>query len=137
MKYWISTVIICALYCVNASGEPDKPNIVIFLVDDMGLMDTSVPMLADENGNPKHHPLNDWYRTPNMARLAGQGVRFSSFYAHTVCSPSRISILTGQNSARHRATDWIHPHINNGGRTSHRRGTGKDSERVPSRCRPS
>ncbi len=93
----------------------DKPNIIIFLVDDWGVMDTSVAMLADENGNPKRHPWNDFYRTPNVERLAAQGVRFSSFYAHNVCSPTRISILTGQNAARHCATDWIAPFGNNGG----------------------
>jgi len=99
-----------------SKNNPKKPNIVVFLVDDMGLMDTSVPMLADENGNPQCHPLNDWYRTPNMERLAEQGVRFSNFYAHTVCSPTRVSIMTGQNSARHRTTNWINLHVNNGGK---------------------
>jgi arylsulfatase A-like enzyme len=48
-----------------------------------------------------------------MERLAAQGVRFSSFYSHNVCSPTRISIMTGQNSARHRTTDWINPYQNN------------------------
>jgi hypothetical protein len=47
----------------NASTD-EPPNIILFLVDDMGLMDTSAPMLADENGKPKRYPLNDWYRTP-------------------------------------------------------------------------
>ena len=40
-------------------AEAKKPNIVLFLVDDMGLMDTSVPMLAGPDGKPKRHPLND------------------------------------------------------------------------------
>jgi arylsulfatase A-like enzyme len=48
-----------------------------------------------------------------MERLAAQGVRFSNFYSHNVCSPMRISITTGQNSARHRTTDWINPYQNN------------------------
>ena len=95
------------------STAAQRPNIVLFLVDDMGLMDTSAPMLADENGKPQRHPLNDWYRTPNMERLAAQGVRFSQFYSHSVCSPTRISILNGQNSARHRCTDYINPWQNN------------------------
>lgn len=90
-----------------------RPNIILFLVDDMGLMDTSVPMLTDEDGKPQRYPLNDWYRTPNMERLAAQGIRFSNFYAHNVCSPSRVSIMTGQNSARHCCTDYINPWINN------------------------
>ena len=92
-----------------------KPNIILFLVDDMGLMDTSVPMLADKEGRPKNHPLNDWYRTPNMERLAKQGVRFSQFYAQSVCSPTRVSLMTGQNSARHRVTQFISPESKNAG----------------------
>jgi arylsulfatase A-like enzyme len=104
-----------------AAGRPDKPpvvsaskpNIILFLVDDMGLMDTSIPMMTDKEGKPQRHPLNDWYRTPGMERLARQGVRFSNFYSHNVCSPTRISIMTGQNSARHRTTDWINPYQNN------------------------
>ena len=95
------------------SALEDKPNIILFLVDDMGLMDTSVPMLTDATSKPQRHPLNDWYQTPNMERPAGQGVRFSNFYAHNVCSPSRVSILTGQNAARHRTTDYIYPWKNN------------------------
>jgi arylsulfatase A-like enzyme len=113
MKHWISTLIICALFCAQASAKPDQPHIILFLVDDMGLMDTSVPMLTDENGQPQRHPLNDWYRTPNMERLAAQGVRFSNFYSHSVCSPTRVSIMSGQNSARHRTTDYIFPWKNN------------------------
>ncbi len=87
--------------------DQDPPNIIIFLVDDMGLMDTSVPFLTDAGGNLKSYPLNDFYRTPEMEKLVSQGIRFTNFYAHSVCSPTRTSILTGQNSARHRVTTWI------------------------------
>ena len=93
----------------------EAPNIVVFLVDDMGVMDSSVPFLTDAEGNPQRYPLNDFYRTPSMERLAKQGIRFNQFYAMSVCSPSRISIMTGQNAARHRTTNWIHPDKNNGG----------------------
>ena len=91
----------------------DRPNIVVFLVDDMGLMDTSLPFDVDAQGNPVRHPLNDWYRTPNMERLARQGIRFSTFYCQSVSSPSRTSLLTGQNAARHRTTNWINSESNN------------------------
>ena len=37
----------------------EKPNIILFLVDDMGVMDTSVPFLADKEGKPERHPLNN------------------------------------------------------------------------------
>ncbi|QDU15901.1 Arylsulfatase [Gimesia maris] len=91
------------------------PNIVVFLVDDMGVMDTSVPFLTDSKGQPKRYPLNDYYITPSMERLAKQGIRFNHFYAMSVCSPTRISIMSGQNAARHHATNWINPQKNNAG----------------------
>ncbi len=98
-----------------ADAAQNSPNVVVFLVDDMGVMDTSVPFLTDEKGQPKRYPLNDFYRTPNMQRLAAQGVRFNNFYAMSVCSPTRISIMTGQNAARHHATNWINPRNDNRG----------------------
>jgi arylsulfatase A-like enzyme len=100
---------------VSASADSKLPNIMVFLVDDMGVMDTSVPFLTDENGEPKKYPLNNFYRTPSLERLAAQGIRFNQFYAMSVCSPTRISIMTGQNAARHRATNWINPWGNNAG----------------------
>lgn len=99
----------------SALSAGEAPNILIFLVDDMGVMDTSVPFLTDAEGKPKRYPLNDFYRTPSMERLAGQGIRFNQFYAMSVCSPTRISIMTGQNPARHRATNWINPDSDNAG----------------------
>ena len=51
----------------------------------------------------------------NMERLAARGIRFNNFCAMSVCSPTRISLMTGQNAARHRTTNWINPDSNNGG----------------------
>jgi len=81
----------------------------------MGVMDASTPMLTDAEGRPRRYPLNEYYRTPNLDRLAARGIRFSNFYAMSVCSPTRICILTGQNAARHRTTNWINPDQNNAG----------------------
>lgn len=104
------------LQAANLQSQPAKPpNIVVFLVDDMGVMDTSVPFLTDAAGKPKRYPLNDYYITPSMERLAKQGIRFNHFYAMSVCSPTRISIMSGQNAARHHATNWINPQKNNAG----------------------
>ena len=97
----------------NPGIAQDRPNIILFLVDDMGVMDTSVPFLTDTEGKVQTHPLNEWYRTPNMEKLAAQGIRFSTFYAQSVSSPSRTSIMTGQNAARHRTTNWINSESNN------------------------
>ena len=115
---------------------PQQPNIIVFLVDDMGVMDTSVPMLVDAEGKPKRYPLNDWYRTPSMERLAASGIRFSQFYAQSVCSPTRTSLITGQNATRHRVTNWITPTGNNAGPRGPRNwkweGLGKSDTTLPS-----
>jgi len=103
------------LLAASAVQAADKPNILVFLVDDMGLMDTSLPFLTDGKGNPKSHPLNELYRTPNMEDLASRGMRFETFYANSVCSPIRVSIMTGQSSARHHTTQWIRSEGNNRG----------------------
>lgn len=99
----------------GAALAADRPNVVVFLVDDMGVMDTSVPFLTDAAGKPQRYPLNDFYRTPNMERLAARGIRFNNFSAMSVCSPTRIAIMTGQNAARHRTTNWINPDKDNAG----------------------
>ena len=78
----------------------ERPNIILFLVDDMGWQDTSVPFYSQRT------PLNDIYETPNMERLAAQGMKFTNAYACSVSSPSRVSLLTGMNAARHRVTNW-------------------------------
>ena len=77
-----------------------RPDIVLFMVDDMGWQDTSVPFWTEPT------PLNNTYETPNMERLARQGMCFSEAYASAISSPSRCSLLTGSNAARHRVTNW-------------------------------
>ncbi|MCB8932515.1 MAG: sulfatase [Chthonomonadaceae bacterium] len=79
-----------------ASWVPARPpNIVLLFVDDMGWMD-----LACQG--------SDFYETPNIDRLARQGVRFTNAYAAApVCSPTRAAMLTGKTPARVGITDWI------------------------------
>ncbi len=116
LPLFFSTLLVAlCTFATAATSFGTQPNIVLILVDDMGVMDTSVPFLTDEQGLPKRYPLNEFYRTPNMERLARNGVRFNQFCAMSVCSPTRISIMTGQNAARHRTTNWINPNQNNGG----------------------
>ncbi len=79
---------------------PSKPNIVMFLVDDMGWQDTSVPFWSSGT------PFNERYHTPSMERLAKGGMMFTQAYASSVCSPTRVSLITGMNAARHRVTNW-------------------------------
>jgi len=113
MKQLLSAIFLVALSSPAWAATP--PNIVIMLVYDMGVMDTSVPFLTDASGQPKRYPLNEFYRTPNMERLAAQGIRCNNFCAMSVCSPTRISIMTGQNAARHGTTNWINPDKDNAG----------------------
>ena len=47
--------------CTPAIAQ-DRPNIILFLVDDMGVMDTSVPFLTDAKGEVQRHPLNEYLR---------------------------------------------------------------------------
>ena len=94
--------ILIALACgANAGAAPKPPNIILFLVDDLGQQDVSVPMLD------RASPLNQRYRTPNLEKLAARGVRFSNAYAAApVCTPSRTAILSGQSPARTHITYW-------------------------------
>ena len=74
------------------------PNFVFILIDDMGATD-----LGCYGSN--------FYETPNIDRLAKDGLRFTTGYsACTVCSPTRASLMTGKNPAALRLTDWIPGH---------------------------
>lgn len=113
--FLLASLLVFAGPAFSAEAREAKPNVLLFLVDDMGLMDTSVPFLADQEGRPKRYPLNDLYRTPNMERLARMGTRYSQFYANSVCSPTRTSLMNGQFSARHHTTQFISPERKNTG----------------------
>ena len=90
-----------SLYAQSAENQPDKrPNIIFFLVDDMGWQDTSLPFWTEKT------PYNRLYETPNMERLARQGMMFTQAYASSISSPTRCSLMTGANAARHRVTNW-------------------------------
>jgi len=100
-----SFLLVFLLLAYLFSCEPDEiqevpPNIVVFLVDDMGWQDTSVPFWT------KRTAFNDRYHTPNMELLAREGMKFTQAYATPVCSPTRVSLMTGMNTARHRVTNW-------------------------------
>ena len=112
----LKQILFLLLLLANIATAKTHPNVIIFLVDDMGAMDTSVPFISDEKGQPKKFPLNNMYHTPAMEKLSESGCRFLSAYAMSVCSPSRVSIMTGQNSARHGVTNWINPRTNNAGK---------------------
>ena len=79
--------------CHQSYGQPQ--NIVLFLIDDLGWMDLGCQG-------------STYYQTPNIDKLAAEGVRFTDAYAAcAVCSPTRASILTGKYPARLLLTDWL------------------------------
>jgi arylsulfatase A-like enzyme len=69
------------------AGNEARPNVLLIMTDDQGYGDLGV------HGNPR-------IRTPNLDRLAGESVRFQSFYVSPVCSPTRASLLTGRYNYR-------------------------------------
>lgn len=100
------TLSLILLACTqSACTEPSntKPNIILFLVDDMGWQDTSLPFWNQAT------PLNKKYHTPNMERLASEGMKFTNAYAAPVCTPTRTSLLSGQNAAHTGITNWTSP----------------------------
>ena len=83
--------------------EEMEPNVVLILVDDLGWMDLSCQG-------------SDYFQTPNIDRLATQGMRFTDAYAAcAVCSPTRAAVMTGRLPARVGVTDWIRARFQRGG----------------------
>lgn len=83
---------LCFLACAS---HAQRPNIVLVVADDLGYGD-----LACYGAKDLH--------TPNLDRLAGEGVRFTSCYAgHANCSPARTALMTGRTPSRVGVRDWI------------------------------
>jgi arylsulfatase A-like enzyme len=77
------------------AADVAKPNFIFILIDDLGYSDLGC---YDSK----------FYRTPNLDRMAAQGMKFTEAYAAgPVCSPTRASILTGKYPARLHLTDWL------------------------------
>lgn len=98
-----STVLLPATFlffvsCENQQkkeSEPFKPNILFIYADDLGYHDLSCTG-------------SNYYETPNIDRIAAEGMFFINGYANSqVCSPSRASIMSGKFPPRHGITDWI------------------------------
>lgn len=87
-------------------AQVKQPNIILFLVDDMGWQDCSLPFWD------KPTKLNATYHTPNMERLAAKGMMLTNAYSNAVCTPTRVSLMTGMNVARHGVTNWTNVNIN-------------------------
>ena len=92
--FFIPTAFLLGGFVLHAEKKP-KPNIIFFLVDDLGWSD------AGCYGSKFHE-------TPAIDQMAKEGIRFDNAYSTChVCSPSRASILTGKYPARTNLTEWL------------------------------
>ncbi len=92
---FVGAIVISLFSCQREPQKLEQPNIIFILVDDLGWKD--VGFMGSK-----------FYETPNIDRLAGEGMVFTNAYAASaVCSPTRASILTGRYPARTGITDWI------------------------------
>ena len=92
-------VVLLSLIFIGSTfaADADRPNIIVILCDDLGYGDLAC------YGHPH-------IKTPNLDRMAADGVRFTSCYsAAPVCSPSRVGLLTGRSPNRAGVYDWIPP----------------------------
>ncbi|MES2773849.1 MAG: sulfatase [Bacteroidota bacterium] len=80
---------------MQAQGKTPKLNIIVILADDLGWADLSAYG-------------STFYETPNLDKLASNGIRFTQNYATCpVCSPTRASLMTGKHPVNTGVTDWI------------------------------
>ncbi len=95
MKKILTFCLTFFLFCINHAFSQDKPNVLFIFIDDMGYGDLAC------YGN-KH------YETPNIDRLAQEGIRFNQFYVNApICSPSRVAVTTGQYPFRWGISSFI------------------------------
>lgn len=120
IKTFIQSAAKYAVLCLPVMGckqENTKPNIIIFLTDDLGYNDVSCYRNENFSAHVDGFPTS---QTPNIDRLARQGMRFTDFYGGApVSSPSRAALMTGRNATRVGIYNYIPPdtslmHLKNG-----------------------
>ncbi len=95
LKYTLGGLVAAILLSFNLEAAAEKPNIVFIMTDDLGVRDLSCYG-------------SDFYRTPNLDRLASEGMKFDRAYAAcNVCSPTRAAVLTGRSPHRVHLTDAL------------------------------
>ena len=92
----------CTESQLTAAEDAAPPNILFFIVDDLGWQDTSLKL------HPQGPPHRDAYRTPQLQRLAAEGITFTDAYSSSpVCTPTRTSVMTGRSPQQNQITYWI------------------------------
>src|SRR4029078_3355601 len=90
--FFLACILVCFGIDISAA---DKPNIVLIFADDLGINDLSCSARKDQ-------------ATPNLDRMAAEGMRFTCGYcSQPICSPSRAGILTGKTPGRLPLTTFL------------------------------
>jgi arylsulfatase A-like enzyme len=109
------------------------PNILLMLVDDWGVTDLSEPFAYthyDDSGEPIITKLNLLHKTPNLEKLARNGMKFTMAYATPKCSSTRATLLTGLHPARQGVTSHLAANSTIGDGPNHWRYNGLDATDV-------
>ena len=103
-------LLIALAWCVVSAVAEAQPNIVLIMADDLGWCDTSNTLTT------MGHP-SDFYETPAIDRLAGEGMAFTNAYTNGCnCAPTRAAILSGQWAQRPTNNVYLVGHTNRGGK---------------------
>ncbi|MGI9625640.1 MAG: sulfatase-like hydrolase/transferase, partial [Longimicrobiales bacterium] len=100
---WIALVGLSTMFLAEPA-QAQKPNVVLMLVDNLGFGD-----LSSYNGGTR-----GGMRTPNIDRLASEGLRMTQFLVEPGCTPSRAGLMTGQYSIRNGMSLVIAPGVAGG-----------------------
>ncbi|MBC9911551.1 arylsulfatase [Chitinophaga varians] len=84
MKKMLTTLALLGCFSWSMAQQKQQPNIILIMVDDMGYSDIA--------------PYGGEIQTPNLSRLAAEGLRLQEFYNNSICAPTRASLLTGQSN---------------------------------------
>ena len=94
-SFWLVWLVVSGAWCKASIADERPPNVVVFLVDDLGATDLGCYG-------------STFYETPHIDRLAARGMRFTTAYSTCpVCSPTRASMMTGRYPQRTGITDYI------------------------------
>ncbi|MFV0443764.1 MAG: sulfatase-like hydrolase/transferase [Planctomycetaceae bacterium] len=109
------SLLLCSLFSAAPAAESRRPNVVLIYVDDMGFGDISCFRQLGLSPRPGQTRVDAHYPpTPQMDRLAAEGIRLTQFYtASPICSPSRVALTTGQYPARHLINSFLNTRASN------------------------
>ena len=107
LRHFVGLFAICLATAAAAKAEDGKPDILFIMADDLGFADVGY--------------RGSEIKTPNIDKLATEGVRMDSFYGEPVCTPARAALMTGRYPMRYglQTLSFFQPHLRPGDRRAH------------------